>query len=121
MQVFAYLAGACHTQEAMAPMPGCLATMCAKKKVIGLEEAIRRMTSLPAQRFGLKDRGLLREGMVADLVIFDEKLVEDASTFEKPHQYSKGFSWVIVNGALTLAAGQHTGARQGEVLYRSEE
>jgi len=92
-----------------------------QKKVIGLEEAIRRMTSLPAQRFGLKDRGLLREGMIADLVIFDEKQVEDASTFEKPHQYSKGFSWVMVNGVITLAAGQHTGARQGEVLYRSEE
>lgn len=92
-----------------------------EKKVIVLEEAIRRMTSLPAQRFGLKDRGLLREGMIADLVIFDEKRVEDASTFEKPHQYSKGFSWVIVNGVITLAGGQHTGARQGEILYRSEE
>lgn len=92
-----------------------------EEKVIHLEEAIRRMTSLPAQRFKLKDRGLLREGMAADIVIFDDQTVIDASTFERPHQYSKGFSYVLVNGAITLAEGQHTGVRQGQVLYRSED
>lgn len=92
-----------------------------QEKVLHLEEAIRRMTSLPAQRFKLKDRGLLREGMVADIVIFDDQTVIDASTFERPHQYSKGFSWVLVNGTITLADGQHTGVRSGQILYRSEE
>ena len=73
-----------------------------EEKVISLEEAIRRMTSLPAQKFQLKDRGFLREGYAADIVIFDEKEVKDLSTFEKPHAYSKGFYFVIVNGVLTV-------------------
>jgi N-acyl-D-amino-acid deacylase len=85
-------------------------------KVLRLEEAIRRMTSLPAQKFQLRDRGLLREGMAADLVVFDENTVSDASTFSKPHAFSKGFAYVIVNGTLTLANGGHTGARAGKIL-----
>lgn len=86
--------------------------------VLSLEEAVRRMTSLPAQKFGLKDRGLLREGMAADVVVFDENAVEDLSTFEKPHQYSKGFSFVLVNGILTVEEGKHTGARGGTTLRK---
>jgi N-acyl-D-amino-acid deacylase len=89
-------------------------------KVIPLEEAIRRMTSLPAQRFGLHDRGLIREGMTADLVIFDEHSVTDQSTFDKPHQYSTGFSWVIVNGKLTMEQGRHNGTRAGTILYKRQ-
>ncbi|HSK12729.1 MAG TPA: D-aminoacylase [Phnomibacter sp.] len=89
-------------------------------KVLTLEEAIRRMTSLPAQRFGLADRGLLREGMAADIVIFDEKTVEDRSTFEAPHQYSSGFEWVLVNGKITLEDGRHNGTRNGEILYKRQ-
>jgi N-acyl-D-amino-acid deacylase len=85
-----------------------------------LEEAIRRMTSLPAQRFGLHDRGLLREGMAADIVVFDPQTVQDNSTFDKPHQYSSGFSYVLVNGAITLEAGQHNGTRKGEILYKRQ-
>jgi N-acyl-D-amino-acid deacylase len=87
-----------------------------EEKVISLEEAIRRMTSLPAQKFQLKDRGLLREGYAADIVIFDEKEVKDISTYEKPHAYSKGFHFVIVNGVLTVDNEKHTGARAGMTL-----
>lgn len=85
-------------------------------KVIRLEEAIRRMTSLPATRFGLRDRGLLREGMAADVVVFDEKTVGDLATFSKPHAYAQGFKCIIVNGAVTAENGKHTGVRNGTVL-----
>jgi N-acyl-D-amino-acid deacylase len=90
-----------------------------EEKVISLEEAIRRMTSLPAQKFQLKDRGLIREGMTADIVIFNENEVKDISTFEKPHAYSKGFYFVLVNGVLTVNQQQHTGARAGKALRHS--
>jgi N-acyl-D-amino-acid deacylase len=85
-------------------------------KVIPLEEAIRRMTSLPAQKFKFRDRGLLREGMAADLVIFDEKKIGDQATFVKPHAYSSGFHYVIVNGQVVAENGRHTGVRSGLVL-----
>jgi len=88
--------------------------------VLSLEEAIRRMTSLPAQKFQLKDRGLLREGYAADIVIFDEKQVQDVSTYDKPHAYSKGFHYVIVNGVLTVENEQHTGARAGIALRNQQ-
>ena len=87
------------------------------QKIISLEEAIRRMTSLPAQKFQLKDRGLLREGYAADIVIFDEKEVQDVSTYDRPHAYSKGFHYVIVNGVLTVDNETHNGARAGHALY----
>ncbi|MEO5603971.1 MAG: D-aminoacylase [Cyclobacteriaceae bacterium] len=86
-------------------------------KVILLEEAIRRMTSLPAQKFNLRDRGLVREGMAADLVVFNENTVQDQSTFESPHAYSTGIEYVIVNGVITMEKGKHTGVRNGKVLY----
>ncbi len=86
------------------------------KGVIRLEEAIRKMTSLPAQRFRLVDRGLVRPGMWADLVVFDAKTIGDRATFEKPHAYSEGFRYVLVNGEVVIADGKHTGARPGQVL-----
>lgn len=86
------------------------------EKVILLEEAVRRMTSLPAQKFGLKDRGLLREGFAADIVVFDEKEVTDLSTFEKPHAYSKGFRYVLVNGEVVVEEAKHNGTRSGRPL-----
>ncbi len=85
-------------------------------QLIRLEEAIRRMTSLPATKFNLRDRGLLREGMAADIVIFDEKKVGDRATYEKPHAYSEGFEYIIVNGQITAEKGKHTGVRNGVVL-----
>lgn len=89
-----------------------------EEKVLSLEEAIRRMTSLPAQKFQLKDRGLLREGFAADIVIFDEKEVQDHATYDKPHQYATGFRYVIVNGQLTVDDGKHNGTRAGIVLKK---
>lgn len=90
-----------------------------EEKVLTLEEAIRRITSLPAQKFQLRDRGLIREGMAADIVVFDESKVKDLATFEKPHAYSTGFQFVIVNGMLTVDNGVHTGARAGQALYHT--
>ena len=90
-----------------------------EEKVISLEEAIRRMTSLPAQKFNLTDRGLLRDGFAADIVIFDAATVKDLSTYDQPHQYSTGFDYVIVNGVITVDAGKHNGKRAGTVLRKS--
>jgi N-acyl-D-amino-acid deacylase len=87
-----------------------------EEKVISLEEAIRRMTSLPAQKFQLKDRGLLRDGFAADIVIFDPNTVTDNATYDKPHQYSSGFKYVLVNGIVTVEDSKHTGARAGTTL-----
>ena len=85
-------------------------------KLISLEDAIRKMTSLPAQTFGFRDRGMLREGFAADLVIFDERTIGDRATFDKPHQYATGISYVIVNGELVFAEGAMTSARPGAAL-----
>jgi len=82
-------------------------------QLISLEDAIRKMTSLPAQTFGFRDRGLLREGFAADLVIFDEKTIADRGTFEQPHQYPAGISFVLVNGVVVLEDGQMSSARPG--------
>src|SRR5262249_27599477 len=84
--------------------------------VLTLADAVRRMTSLPAQTFRLRGRGLVREGMAADLVIFDPARVEDKATFAKPHQYSQGFDFVIVNGKIDVDDGKMTAARGGSVL-----
>ena len=85
-------------------------------KLISLEDAIRKMTSLPAQTFGFRDRGLIREGFAADLVIFDEKTIVDQATFDKPHQFPLGISYVLVNGAPVLENDQVTPARPGAAL-----
>ena len=85
--------------------------------VISLEEAIRRMTSLPAQTFQLRGRGLLREGYAADIVIFDETTVQDVATYDKPHAYSTGFRYIIVNGTITAENEKHLGVRAGKALY----
>ena len=88
-------------------------------KLLRLEDAIRRMTSLPAVTFRLQDRGIVREGAWADLVIFDPSKVQDVATFESPHHYATGFAWVLVNGVPVVKNDQHTGARPGKVLRHS--
>jgi len=93
-----------------------LAKYVRQEKVLSMEEAIRRMTSLPAQKFKLKDRGLIKEGMAADIVVFDENTVADLSTFDNPHQYSTGFKYVVVNGKLVVENGKHNGVRSGVTL-----
>jgi N-acyl-D-amino-acid deacylase len=94
-----------------------LANYVRNQKILSLEEAIRRMTSLPAQKFQLKERGLLKEGLAADIVVFDEAKVMDLSTFEHPHQYSTGFQYVLVNGQVVVDNAIHTGVRSGQALY----
>jgi N-acyl-D-amino-acid deacylase len=84
-----------------------------------LEDAIRRMTSLPARTFGFRDRGEVREGMAADLVLFDLARVSDRATFAKPHQNSEGFDVVVVNGKIVVEDGKVTGARAGKTLRKN--
>lgn len=86
------------------------------EKVLLLEEAIRKMTSLPAARAQLRDRGLVKEGMAADLVVFDPLKVRDVSTFADPNHASEGFPYVVVNGRLVVDAGRVTAARPGKIL-----
>jgi N-acyl-D-aspartate/D-glutamate deacylase len=87
-----------------------------ERGVITLEEAVRKMTSFPASRLGLSDRGLVREGMCADLVIFNKDTISDRATFEEPYQYPEGIEYVIVNGEIVVEKGSHTGAHPGDVL-----
>lgn len=87
-------------------------------KVLELEEAVRKMSALPAEIFQLKDRGLLREGAIADLVVFDAAGVTDPSVFEDPHHYAEGFRAVLVNGVPVIEAGQMTGVRPGKAVKR---
>jgi N-acyl-D-amino-acid deacylase len=88
-----------------------------EKNVLRLEEAIRKMTSLPAQRFRLMDRGVIRPGMWTDITVFDPETVIDRATFELPHAYSQGFRYVVVNGTIILEYGAHAGARPGQILF----
>ena len=90
------------------------------QKVIGLEEALRRMTSLPAQKFNLHDRGLIQEGKFADLLIFDETTVQDLSVYDAPHQFTKGIEYVIVNGKLVVDRAVHTGNRSGSAIRNGQ-
>jgi len=89
-----------------------------EKGFLRLEEAIRKMTSLPATSFGLHDRGLVRSGHKADVVVFDFDRLEDVSTPENPVAYVKGVEHVLVNGVPVVSGGEHTGARPGENLLR---
>jgi dihydroorotase/N-acyl-D-amino-acid deacylase len=85
--------------------------------VLALEDAVRKMSAFPAQRVGLADRGVLREGLKADLVVFDPATVRDLATFERPHQYPEGVPYVVVNGQVVVDGGQMTSARPGRVLF----
>jgi N-acyl-D-amino-acid deacylase len=87
------------------------------KKLIPLETAVHKMSALPAQRLGLVDRGVLRPGLKADVAIFDPAKVRDTATFEKPHAYAEGVTYVIINGEVAFESGAMTAARSGRVLY----
>lgn len=95
-----------------------LADFVRERKVLTLEDAVRRMTSLPARTFSFHDRGIIRPGFVADLVLFDPDTVTDKATFENPHQYSEGFDYVVINGAIAVANGVPTDARPGQFVKR---
>jgi N-acyl-D-amino-acid deacylase len=88
-----------------------------EEKVIPLHEAIRRLTGLPATNLELDRRGFIREGMFADVVVFDPAAIADRATFEKPHQYALGMRHVFVNGVQVLKDGEHTGATPGRAVW----
>lgn len=91
------------------------------EKLLTLEEAVRKMTSLAASRAGFRDRGVLREGMKADVAVFDPQRVQDRSTYEDPHHFSVGMTHVVVNGVPVLRDGKMTGALPGRVLRRTQD
>ncbi len=103
--------------RAYGTFPRVLGRYVREKKVIGLEDAIRKMTSFPASRLKLYDRGVLRPRMKADVVVFDPAAIADKSEYTKPHQYSVGIRDVLVNGEAVLQDGKMTGALPGRVLY----
>jgi N-acyl-D-aspartate/D-glutamate deacylase len=86
------------------------------EKILSLESAIQKMTGGPAARVGLRDRGLLREGMFADITIFDPGKVVDRATFESPNQYPTGIEYVLVNGQISVDKGQRTAVLTGKVI-----
>jgi N-acyl-D-aspartate/D-glutamate deacylase len=89
------------------------------ERVLSLEQAVWKMTGLPASRLGLADRGVIRVGARADLVAFDPRTVADRATYEAPHQYPDGIRHVLVNGRVVIRDGEHTGALPGRVLRRA--
>jgi N-acyl-D-amino-acid deacylase len=86
------------------------------EKLVTLEEAVRRLSALPAANLGLADRGVLRGGAFADVVVFDPATVADRATYDNPHQYAVGMRHVFVNGVPVLRDGEHTGATPGRAL-----
>ena len=88
-----------------------------ERKILSLEEAIRKMSSQSARRLGIHDRGLITKGYFADIAIFDPDEIIDKATFENPHQYAIGTKFVLVNGVVVVENGQHTGARPGRILH----
>jgi N-acyl-D-amino-acid deacylase len=98
--------------------PRVLGYYCRERKVFGLETAVRKCTSLPADQAGLTDRGRIARGKIADLVVFDAATVRDAATFDSPHRYPEGIVHVLVNGVFVVEDGAGTAARPGRVLRK---
>ena len=98
--------------------PKILGTYVREEKTLRLDEAVRKMTSFPAQRFGILDRGLLRPGMWADVVAFNPATVAETSTYKDPHRFPEGIEYVVVNGKLTIDGGRYTGVLAGKTLRK---
>ncbi len=92
-----------------------------EQAALSLPEAVAKMTSMPAQRLGLRDRGVLYKGMRADVVVFDPLRISDRATYGAPHQYSQGIDYVIVNGQMVLEENQLTGKLAGRILKKGEQ
>ena len=107
-----------HHPRALGTMPRVIGHYARDLKLFPIEEAVRKMTSLPARRMGLSDRGLLRPGMAADVVVFDPEKIRDVATFEEPNVYSEGVEHVVVNGRVVLDGGRMTDERPGRPLTR---
>jgi N-acyl-D-amino-acid deacylase len=88
-----------------------------ERSLLTLEDAIRKMSSATAQRLGIRDRGILREGFYADVAVFDAGNIRDLATFEDPNQYAEGMEFVLVNGVVVVDEGTHTGERPGQVIH----
>jgi len=110
------LVGGMPNPRAYGTFPKILRWLVREEKVLTLEKAIRKMTSLPALRYGLSDRGVLRDNMKADIVIFNRDAISDRATVEEPKQYPIGIDYVFVNGTLVAEKGKHTGALPGKAL-----
>ncbi|MFO0073519.1 MAG: amidohydrolase family protein, partial [Gemmatimonas sp.] len=104
--------------RAYGTFPRVLGEYVRQQQLLPLETAIHKMTQMPARRLGLTDRGVLREGAVADVVIFDATTVKDQATFTEPHQYPLGIETVVVNGTVAVDGGKATGVRAGRVITR---
>ncbi len=102
--------------RAYGTFPRVLGKYSREEKVISLEEGIHKMTYLPAKTLGLNNRGVIRKGNYADLVIFDANTIIDRATYINPHQYPVGIEYVLVNGVITIAKGEHQGAKAGKIL-----
>src|SRR5215472_15628191 len=102
---------------------GCFARVLGKyyrdQKIVSLSEAIRRLSALPATNLELNHREFLKEGMFADVVVFDPKTITDHATYERPHQYATGMKHVFVNGVQVIKEGEHTNAKPGRALWGS--
>ena len=96
--------------------PYLLGQLVREEGLLRLEDAVRKMSSIPAQRLGLADRGILRDGMKADVVVFDPHKVTAKATFENPKQFPEGIDYVLVNGDIVIDEGTHTGALPGRAL-----
>ncbi|HXJ81958.1 MAG TPA: D-aminoacylase [Candidatus Methylomirabilis sp.] len=101
--------------------PRVLARYVRAERLLTLEQAVMKMTGLPARRLGVRDRGVLAVGAKADIVGFDAMRVEDRATYEEPHRYSAGIPYVLVNGRVVIEGGEHTGALPGQVLKTRHE
>ncbi len=112
------LSQGCPHPRCYGAFPRYLHTYAVEKKLFTLEEAIRRMSSMPASRLSLQNRGLLKEGMVADLTLFNPKTVRDTATFKEPHKYPDGIPIVIVDGKIVIEQGEHTGILAGKILRK---
>jgi N-acyl-D-amino-acid deacylase len=92
-----------------------------EQKLLKLEDAVRKMTSLNANRLGISDRGLIKPGMFADVTIFDADRIIDRATYTEPFQYNEGIEYVIVNGQIVLDRGRHTGVASGKALRKGRK
>ena len=104
--------------RAYGTFPRVLGEYVREQKLLPLETAVHKMTQMPAQRLRLTDRGVLRAGAMADVVIFDAATVKDQATFTEPHQYPLGIETVLVNGTVAVDGGKATGVRAGRVITR---
>jgi len=106
--------------RAYGTFPRILGKYARKEKILTFQEAVRKMTSFSAQKLRLEDRGLIREGMWADITIFNTNKIMDKATFFNPHQYPEGIEYVMVNGKIVIEKGEHTKEMPGKVLRRPD-